>query len=115
MRNTLLLASTLALLAPAAFACETLTVGDLSVTHAWSRATIGADRPAVFYVEVTNKGSTTELTPGGFHGMLMGLTAALKEGDSFPVTLTFQRAGDITIDVEVVSMRGTGPSCEDGN
>ncbi len=157
MRNILLLASTLALLAPAAFACETWTVGDLSVTHAWSRATIGADRPAVFYVEVTNKGSaddaligiktpiasmpmlhetvvtdgvasmphamsvgvpagaTTELTPGGFHGMLMGLTAALKEGDSFPVTLTFERAGDITVDVEVVSMRGTGPSCEDGN
>mgnify|MGYP002735320739 FL=1 len=59
-------------------------------------------------------GATIELAPGGFHGMLMGLTTALKEGDSFPVTLTFERAGEVTVDVEVVSMRAEGPSCEDG-
>ena len=26
-------------------------------------------------------GQTVELAPGGYHGMLMGLTTALKEGD----------------------------------
>jgi copper(I)-binding protein len=60
-------------------------------------------------------GATTRLAPGGFHGMLMGLTAALKEGDRFPVTLTFARAGEVTVEVEVVSLRAEGPSCEDGH
>lgn len=42
-----------------------------------------------------------ELMPGGFHIMMMGLKAPLQEGSSFPVTLTFERAGSITIDVPV--------------
>ena len=36
---------------------------------------------------------------------------ALKEGDSFPATLTFQNAGDVTINVEVLSLRAEGPDC----
>ncbi len=45
----------------------------------------------------------------------MGLTAPLNEGDLFPVTLTFERAGDVTVEVEVVSLRAEGPACEDGH
>lgn len=41
------------------------------------------------------------LKPGGLHVMFMGLKAPLKEGESFPLTLTFENAGDITVDVEV--------------
>lgn len=37
----LLLAATLSLTASAAFACETVTLGDLSVQHGWSKVTIG--------------------------------------------------------------------------
>lgn len=153
--KTLILTAALTLSAPSAYACETVTVGDLVVEHAWSRATIGADRPAVFYVEITNAGSTddalvgiatpvagmpmlhetvvtdgiasmphamsvpvpagqlVQLAPGGYHGMLMGLTNALKEGDSFPVTLTFQTAGEVTVPVDVLSLRAEGPDCED--
>ncbi|TRW96911.1 copper chaperone PCu(A)C [Paracoccus sp. M683] len=156
MRNTLFSAAALALLAPAAFACEAVTLGDLTIEHAWSRATIGATRPAVFYVEIRNGGADDALTgiatpaaampmlhetvvtdgvasmphamsvpvpageivklaPGGYHGMLMQLTGALNEGDSFPVTLTFEKAGEVTVDVEVVPMRAEGPSCEGGH
>jgi periplasmic copper chaperone A len=57
-------------------------------------------------------GQTVALAPGGYHGMLMDLTAAFKEGDSFPVTLNFQTAGEITINVEVLSLRAEGPDCE---
>ena len=46
-------------------------------------------------------GGLAELKPGGFHVMLMGLKAPLEEGGSFPVTLTFERAGSVTIDVPV--------------
>ncbi|MDZ7573459.1 MAG: copper chaperone PCu(A)C [Pseudotabrizicola sp.] len=151
----LLLAATLSLTASAALACETVTLGDLSVEHGWSKVTIGAGRPGVFYVSISNAGATddalvgistpaagmpmlhetvvkdgvasmphamsipvpagqsVQLSPGGYHGMLMGLTAALKEGDSFPVTLSFEKAGEVTVNVEVLSLRAEGPDCAD--
>jgi copper(I)-binding protein len=46
-------------------------------------------------------GSPTELKPGGLHVMLMGLTAPLAEGQSIPLTLTFEKAGAVTLDVPV--------------
>lgn len=41
------------------------------------------------------------LEPGGTHIMLVGLKAPLKEGDSFPMTLKFEKAGEVTVDVKV--------------
>jgi len=41
------------------------------------------------------------LAPGGRHVMLMGLKQALREGDSFPVTLAFEKAGTIATEVTV--------------
>jgi copper(I)-binding protein len=38
-------------------------------------------------------GQSVELKPGGYHVMLMALSAPLKEGDTVPITLTFQDAG----------------------
>ncbi len=150
-----LLAAALILSAPAVMACETVTIGDLTIEHACSKATIGAGRPGVLYVEITNGGSVddaligiatpaagmpmlhetvvqdgiasmphamsipvpagqnVQLSPGGYHGMLMGLTTALKEGDSFPVTLSFEKAGEVTVNVDVLSLRAEGPDCAD--
>jgi copper(I)-binding protein len=54
-------------------------------------------------IDVTG-GSTTELKPGGLHVMLIGLKAPLKAGEKFPLTLKFERAGEVKLDVEV---RGT--------
>ncbi len=42
-----------------------------------------------------------ELAPGGLHIMLVILGKDLSVGETFPLTLEFQRAGDITIEVEV--------------
>jgi hypothetical protein len=42
-----------------------------------------------------------ELSPGGLHVMLVNLMKDLSVGDTFPLTLEFQRAGDITVEVEV--------------
>ncbi len=47
-----------------------------------------------------------ELAPGGLHVMLMGVTEALKEGDSFVLTLVFERAGEVEIEVPVRGMTG---------
>ena len=60
----LILPFALMLAATTAQACETVTLGDLKIEHAWSKATIGADRPAVFYVEISNKGATDDALVG---------------------------------------------------
>ena len=50
---------------------------------------VAPDAPAVFQ-------------PGGYHVMIMGLKGPLKEGETFPLTLTFEKAGDVTVDVMVM-------------
>jgi periplasmic copper chaperone A len=44
---------------------------------------------------------TTELKPGGFHIMLMGLSGQVKGGDTVPLTLTFEDANKKTFTVDV--------------
>lgn len=46
-------------------------------------------------------GESVVLEPGGLHIMLMGLKAPLKEGTSFPLFLTFEKAGTVGINVKV--------------
>ena len=51
-------------------------------------------------ITIPAKGSAT-LKPGGHHIMLMGLTKKLKKGNSFPLTLNFEKAGKIHMNVKV--------------
>lgn len=46
--------------------------------------------------------SSLYFDPLGRHVMLMGLTKPLKSGEMFPLTLTFEKTGPITIDVMVL-------------
>jgi periplasmic copper chaperone A len=46
-------------------------------------------------------GKPITLAPGGYHIMLMGLRQALVAGTSFPVTLTFAKAGTVTVTATV--------------
>ena len=46
-------------------------------------------------------GATVTLKPGGLHLMLMGVKEPLAEGQSFPLTLTFAKAGKIETTVQV--------------
>ncbi|MBW7851567.1 MAG: copper chaperone PCu(A)C [Rhodospirillales bacterium] len=55
-------------------------------------------------------GQTVMLQPGGFHVMFMGLKEPLKEGATFPLTLTFERAGKVTLDVAVGGPGAMGPA-----
>jgi hypothetical protein len=41
------------------------------------------------------------LKPGGLHVMLTGLKQPLSEGQSFPLTLTFEKAGAIETTVKI--------------
>jgi copper(I)-binding protein len=54
-------------------------------------------------------GTAVELTPGGLHVMLMGLAQPLKEGDSVPITLTFEdRSGTKQVIVVRAPVRALG-------
>lgn len=138
---------------PALAACEPVEAGDLAVSAAWSRASIGAGRPGIVYLTIRNggaeddvltglatpaaampmlhetvvedgvatmphvtgvpvpAGTTVALEPGGLHAMLMDLTAPLEEGTTFPVTLTFEEAGAVTVEAEVLPLASRGPDC----
>lgn len=54
-------------------------------------------------------GTPVTFAPGGMHLMLMGLTGKLEEGSTFPLTLSFQHAGEITVEVQVLGIAATGP------
>lgn len=45
--------------------------------------------------------SSVEFKPGGLHVMLIGLKKDLQMGDTFDITLVFQNAGEININVPV--------------
>ena len=53
------------------------------------------------------------LARGGDHVMLMGLTRALTDGDTFTLTLTFAHAGQVIIGVTVDNARKPGISGQD--
>ena len=53
--------------------------------------------------------ATVKLAPGGEHLMLMGLPAPLKAGDSVPLTLRFEHAGEQTVTVPVGALGASGP------
>lgn len=62
-------------------------------------------------LEIPPQGAIT-LVPGGTHAMLVGLVQPLKEGDRFPVTLVFERAGSIPVEVEVRRAPASEPAAE---
>lgn len=53
-------------------------------------------------------GASVDLKPGGLHVMLFGLQRQLKEGESFPLTLRFEKAGEIVVEVTVEKLAGPG-------
>jgi len=55
---------------------------------------------AVDAIAVPANGAVT-LAPGGLHIMLIGLTRPLAVGEAVPLTLVFERAGAVTVELAV--------------
>ena len=53
-------------------------------------------------------GEKVDLAPGGLHLMLMGLKAPLQAGDSVPVLLRFERAGEVSVVFKIGARPGAG-------
>lgn len=60
-------------------------------------------------------GGQAKLAPGGLHVMLVGLKEALKEGQEFDLTLEFEHAGPVAVEVEVEKSPSHGPEMEMGD
>ena len=58
-------------------------------------------------IAIPAKGSV-ELKPGDYHIMFIGLKRQLRQGDRVPVTLRFQRAGNVTVQFAVQPVSATG-------
>lgn len=57
-------------------------------------------------------GAAVALEPGGLHVMLMFLQKELIKGEAFPLTLTFERAGELTVDVSIAGPGARGPAAD---
>jgi copper(I)-binding protein len=60
-------------------------------------------------IEIPERGAAT-LEPGGLHVMLIGPVQPLKPGDSFALTLTFEKAGAMTVQVPVRQIGAGAPT-----
>ena len=129
---------------PFAAQARDYVVGQLKITHPWSRPTPPSALSAVGYLTIVNKakrpdrllggsspaakaltihlmsmaggvmtmrqaeggvvipaGGTLALSPDGYHLMLVGPKRPFKAGDHIPITLNFQRAGKVTLNLAV--------------
>ena len=53
-------------------------------------------------------GAKIQMKPGGYHVMFIGLHAPLKKGSSIPLTLVFEKAGEVKTDVKVMGVGAMG-------
>ncbi len=139
-------------------AAAPITVGDIEITGAFTRATLPNAPVAGGFLTLTNKGAeddrlvsvttpiaamgqihemamegdvmkmrqlkdgivvpageTVVLEPGGYHLMFMGLNGPVVEGTSVAVTLTFEKAGAITVDLVAAGTSADAPAGHGGH
>ena len=133
------------------------SVGEIAISDAWARASLGQMKTSAAYLtlEVTGDrvdrliavaspvaekaalhahvmdggvarmrpvaaieiapGAPIVLEPGGLHIMLIGLGQRLIEGEILPLSLTFERAGTVEIEVPIKGMAGMSHDRQDGH
>src|SRR5665647_1480209 len=57
-------------------------------------------------------GKTVKLAPGGYHLMLFDLKSPLKQGDKVPITLEFEKAGKVSVSLDVQGVGAQAPAAE---
>ena len=64
---------------------------------------------------VIEPGKTMKLAPGGYHLMIMDLKTPFKQGDKVPVTLEFEKAGKVTLSLDVQGVGAQAPAGADNS
>jgi copper(I)-binding protein len=60
-------------------------------------------------------GKTVKLAPGGYHLLMFDLKSPLKQGDKVPVTLEFEKAGKVTVSLDVQGIGAQAPASADSS
>jgi len=60
-------------------------------------------------------GKTVKLAPGGYHLMMFDLKSPLKQGDKVAVTLEFEKAGKVTVSLDVQGIGAQAPAGADNS
>lgn len=84
-------------------------VAEQVMIHAAETDASGVSRMTHLQTLALPAGVTVTFAPGGMHLMLMALAVRLEKGARFPLTLTFESAGKVTIEVPVLGIAATGP------
>ncbi len=71
-------------------------------------------RPVEGGIEI-RAGETVTLQPGRLHIMFMGLNRSFEEGTSIPVVLTFENAGQVSVELAVDKMGAKAPMTDEMN
>ena len=58
---------------------------------------------------VIDPGKIVKLAPGGYHLMMFDLKGPLKQGDTVPVTLKFEKAGEVKVSLAVQGIGAQAP------
>jgi periplasmic copper chaperone A len=64
----------------------------------------GVSRMREMHDVVVAPGARVTFSPGGMHVMLVGLKQPLKEGQIFPLSLTFEKAGKVDVTVSIAKV-----------
>src|SRR5215469_11534765 len=93
--------------------------GQLEVSNAWARATPAKAETGVAYLTIRSPTPDRLVSVASpvakkaeLHTMAMGLNAPLREGQSFPLTLTFEKAGVRGVTVAVEKPGAAGPGAQ---
>jgi copper(I)-binding protein len=57
-------------------------------------------------------GQSVIFKPGGYHLMLMDLTHGLKQGEKLPLTLVFEKAGEVNVEATIAPIGAMGPGAK---
>ena len=87
----------------------TTPVADEITLHATQTDTAGVGRMTRIEALDLPAEKRVTLTPGRMHLMLTRLSEKLAEGSTFPLTLRFETAGEIMVDVPVLGVAASGP------
>jgi hypothetical protein len=55
-------------------------------------------------------GKTVKLAPGGYHLMMFDLKKPLKQGETVPITLKFEKAGEVKVSLAVQGIGAQAPA-----
>ena len=89
------------LLGASSDAAEAVEMHESTITDGVARM-----RPAEDGIAIA-PGETLKLEPGAAHIMFVNPAEPLKDGEHFPATLTFEKAGDVAVEFAVLPMGAT--------